>query len=53
MVQDNVSICPKCGGLIRKIYTDKNITFVCKFCVISLKVIDYGQSQREVKCQIQ
>lgn len=54
MVQDNVPICPKCGGLLRKIHNE-DIWYVCidSYCKTILKVIDYGQSQRELLCQIQ
>lgn len=53
MVQDNVKVCPICGGTLRKIMTAKDIYFVCNDdCEVTLKVIDKGQSEREVKCEI-
>lgn len=55
MIQDNVPICPKCGGGLRKIHTDTDIVFICndKGCLTSLKVIDFGQSQRELLCEVE
>lgn len=54
MVQDNIPICPKCGGLLRKIHNE-DIWYICSDsrCKTILKVIDVGQSQRELRCQIQ
>lgn len=54
MVQDNVPICPRCGGLLRKVHNN-DIWYVCidNKCKTLLKVIGMGQSQRELKCQIQ
>lgn len=53
MIQDNVPICPRCQGALRKLYTN-DILYVCpdKTCKTVLKVIDFGQSMREVKCEI-
>lgn len=54
MIQDSVRICPRCGGALRTIYTDTDIVYVCndKECRIVLKVVDFGQSQRELKCEV-
>lgn len=53
MVQDTVKICPICGAALRKIITDTDITFVCNDgCRHILKVVDFGQSERELKCVI-
>lgn len=53
MIQDNVPTCPKCGGLLRRIQ-DEDIWYVCvdSYCKTIIKVTDYGQSQRELKCKI-
>lgn len=53
MIQDTVPICPKCGGALRKIYNE-DIWYVCNdsYCKTIMKVIDYGQSQRELLCQL-
>lgn len=55
MIQDNVPICPKCGGILRKIQTNTDIVFVCNdsHCKTICTVIDFGQSMRELKCQVQ
>ena len=54
MIQDSIPICPNCFGGMRKILTDKDIIYVCNApdCKRVLKVIDYGQSQRELKCEV-
>lgn len=52
MIQDGIPICPECTGLLRKICTDTDIVYVCNDCKLTLTVIDYGQSERELKCQI-
>jgi len=53
MIQDNVPICPRCQGALRRLYTN-DILYVCtdKKCKTVLKVIDFGQSMREAKCKI-
>lgn len=51
MIQDNIHICPECKGGMRKVTTKKDILFVCKNCNITLKVVDRGQSERELKCE--
>ena len=53
MIQDNVPMCPKCGGLLRKIHNE-DIWYICVdgHCKTIMKVIDNGQSQRELKCKI-
>ena len=55
MIQDNVPICPKCGGGMRKIHTDTDVVFVCadSYCKTICTVIDFGQSMRELKCKVQ
>ena len=53
MVQDNIPICPSCTGGLRKIYTNTDIVYVCQNCKTVLTVIDYGQSERELKCRVQ
>ena len=52
MVQDGIRICPACKGALRKIMTEKDIVFVCSDCRLSLTVIDKGQSERELKCEV-
>lgn len=53
MIQDGVKICPICSGALRKITTKKDILYVCNGeCRVTLKVIDGGQSERELKCEI-
>ena len=53
MVQDNVLMCPKCAGALRKIYST-DIKFVCvnKDCATVLKIVGEGQSQRELECEV-
>lgn len=53
MIQDNTPICPKCHGALRQI-RDKDIQLVClnKECGTVLRVIDVGQSCRELKCEV-
>ena len=54
MIQDNVSMCPRCSGALRKIYTDNDIVYVCvdKNCRTVLRVTGRGQSQRELECEV-
>lgn len=52
MIQDSVNICPQCKGGLRKIITQQDIIYVCGQCSIALKVIDKGQSERELKCEV-
>ena len=53
MIQDSVPICPRCNGALRMI-RDIDIHLVClnKECGTVLRVIDYGQSERELKCEV-
>lgn len=53
MIQDSIPICPKCKGAMRKIQNE-DIWYVCldDRCKTLLKVIDYGQSCRELKCEV-
>ena len=55
MIQDNIPICHRCSGAMRKIFTQNgDIFYVCvdNKCKSLLKVIDYGQSCRELKCEV-
>ena len=54
MIQDNVPVCPICSGALRKIHTNTDIIYVCndKDCGTVLNVLDVGQSQRELKCEV-
>ena len=53
MIQDSIPICPKCKGALRKM-CDNDVWYVCldTECKTVLKVIDYGQSCRELKCEV-
>ena len=53
MIQDNIPICPRCKSALRQI-RDKDIQLVClnKECGTVLRVVDLGQSCRELKCEI-
>lgn len=54
MIQDSIHICPNCGGIMRKILTEKDMVFVCldKRCKTVLTVVGKGQSERELKCDL-
>lgn len=53
MIQDSVPICPRCKGALRQV-RDKDINLIClnKECDTVLRVIDVGQSCRELKCEV-
>lgn len=53
MIQDNVPICPKCKGALRHI-RGINVELVClnKECGTVLRIVDVGQSCRELKCEV-
>lgn len=53
IIQDSLPICPRCKCAMRKIYSD-DIWYVCvnSYCKSILKLIDRGQSEREVRCEV-
>lgn len=53
MIQDSIPICPKCKGALRQI-RGLDIELVClnKECGTVLRVVDVGQSCRELKCEV-
>ncbi len=53
MIQDNIPVCPKCKGAMRKIHND-DIWYVCvdSYCKTIVKVVGAGQSSRELKCEV-
>ena len=53
IIQESIPICPACSSGMYKMY-DKDILYLCsnKDCQCLLKVIDCGQSEREVECEV-
>ena len=53
MIQDAVRICPKCKGALRK-QVNMDTWFICLDlqCKTVLKVVGFGQSERELECEV-
>ena len=52
MIQDGVRVCPVCKGTLKKFTINQEMRFVCVDCKTVFKVLDDGQSERELKCMV-
>lgn len=51
MIQDVISICPRCHAPLKKFFGKTDIFFICQDCKTTLKIVGPGKSERETECE--